>query len=261
MQPTIKGPNILLLDIETAPNTGYTWGKWEQNVIEFVEQWYILCFAYKWLGHKTEVVALPDFSGYKPRAHSWMVSKTKDRSLMRKLWTLLNKADVVIAQNGDAFDIPKIKTRMIYYGMRPPSHFRTIDTLKAARTFAFNSNKLDDLGDYLGEGRKLKHQGFEVWRGCMAGDSHCWDVMKRYNIQDVNLLERIYLRLRPWMKNHPNLAAYSKHNCCSHCQSNNLESRGVTMSQTMMYRNFRCKDCNGWSRLATGKRVAGVTSA
>ena len=66
----IKDPDykhkILLIDLENTPILSYNWGLWEQNAIEVKEDWYILCFAYKWLGEKkTRVVALPDFKEYK----------------------------------------------------------------------------------------------------------------------------------------------------------------------------------------------------
>ena len=37
-----KIPKILLLDIETSPALGYVWKKWDTNVIEFKDSWYIL---------------------------------------------------------------------------------------------------------------------------------------------------------------------------------------------------------------------------
>jgi hypothetical protein len=36
------------LRLETAPNLGYVWGKWEQNVIDFKKSWYVLSFAVLW---------------------------------------------------------------------------------------------------------------------------------------------------------------------------------------------------------------------
>ena len=30
--------------------------------------------------------------------------------------------------------------------------------------------------------------------------------MEEYNIQDVQLTEALYLEMRPWIKNHPNLS-------------------------------------------------------
>ena len=42
-----KTPKILLIDIETAPNLGYIWGKYEQNVIDYKTEWYLLSFCAK----------------------------------------------------------------------------------------------------------------------------------------------------------------------------------------------------------------------
>ena len=43
--------NILLIDIETAPNKVYTWGLWNQNVSlnQIDEVGYTLCWAATWV--------------------------------------------------------------------------------------------------------------------------------------------------------------------------------------------------------------------
>ena len=48
--------------------------------------------------------------------------------------------------------------------------------------------------------------------------------MLKYNKRDVTLLEEVYLRIRPWIKGHPNCANYidSKVPICSNCGSKNL---------------------------------------
>ena len=55
-------PRILIYDIETSPIISYNWGIWEQNAIEVIEDWQILCFAYKWLDEKkTHIVFVLNF--------------------------------------------------------------------------------------------------------------------------------------------------------------------------------------------------------
>jgi len=236
-------PNILLIDIETSPNLGYVWGKWEQNVMEFETEWYILCFAYKWLEEKrVKTVALPDFSMYKK-------DEENDIYVVKKLQELFDKADAVIAHNGDRFDIPRINTRFVYHNLPPPHPFKQIDTCKIARAkFGFNSNKLDDIGNTLGVGRKLVHTGFSLWKGCLKGDEKSWKMMRRYNAQDVRLLERVYLKLRPWATNHPNMNVITREPYgCPKCQSTNTISRGYQISKVGRRQNFQCKDCGGWS--------------
>lgn len=233
---------ILLIDIETAPNLAFVWGMWEQNVIDFQSQWYILCFSAKWMNGEHITKGLPDYKGYTKGSEN-------DKKLVSELWNLLNKADIVIAQNGDEFDIKKINTRFAYYNFPPPSPYRTVDTLKVARKyFAFNSNKLDSLGEYLGQGRKVKHQGFDLWKGCMSGDKKAWDQMKVYNKQDVILLEKVYRRLLPWVSNHPNMGIYTDGIICPKCGSKSLQRRGFYRGKTTKYRQIFCNDCRGWSR-------------
>lgn len=241
-------PKVLFFDCENAPNLGYVWGKWEQNVIAYEKNWYFLSFAYKWQGSRAiQCVALPDFPAFDK-------NKENDRYLVERLWAILDEADVVIAHNGDRFDLRKANARFVAHGLRPPSPYKTVDTLKVARRyFQFDSNKLDDLGQYLGVGRKLPHTGKHLWFGCMSGDTKSWATMRRYNSQDVALLERVYLKLRPWASTHPNLNHISRLSGCPTCQSSNVQFRGFNHTKTGKRQRMQCKDCGTWS--ATGDLI------
>lgn len=232
---------ILLIDIESSPSLGWTWAKWKQDVIDFEKNWYILCFGARWLGKKTFVKALPDYKSYKK-------DRENDKELVKDIWKLLNEADVVVGHNLDAFDIKKIQTRFLIHGLEPPSPFRTIDTKKLARKhFGFNSNKLDELARDLGIGRKLQHEGFVMWQGCMKGDLKWWKKMKAYNKQDVELLEKVYLRIRPWAK--INLGIYFDKTCCPKCGSTKgFKRSGFYSNSTTKYQVWRCKNCRGQAR-------------
>lgn len=238
------GKKVLLVDIETAPNLAYVWGKWEQDVIAFKEHWYMMSYAYKWLGEKTtRVVALPDFRLYKRE-------KSNDRELVKSLWELFNEADVIIAHNGDAFDIKKSNARFIQHRLEPPMPYKTIDTLKWARKyFKFDSNKLDDLGDYLKVGRKVQTGGFHLWLGCIAGDNKAWDKMREYNKYDVILLENIYYKIRGWAKGAPNMNLLLGGSMkCPTCGSEHTIKRGYSYTQVATYQQYQCKNCGCWPR-------------
>lgn len=236
-------PKILFFDIETAPNLGYVWGKWEQNVIDYTNEWYVLCYSAKWLGGKNITNGLPDYPGYKPGSQN-------DKKIVEDIWSLFNEADIIVAHNGDQFDIKKMNARFLFHKLTPPTPYKTIDTKKVAkRYFSFNSNKLDDLGQHLGLGRKVKHEGFEMWQGCMAGDMPSWRLMKKYNQQDVNLLEKVYLYFRGWISSHPILGMFSNGSVvCPKCGSSKLQARGFAINSTTKYRRFQCRDCGGWGR-------------
>lgn len=244
---------ILLFDIETSPNLSYVWGKWEQNVLSVKEHWYLISFCAKWLDKKQIMdYSLPDYSVYKK-------DRTNDKKLVQDLWELFNEADVIIAHNGDEFDIKKANALFVKHGLRPPSPYKTVDTKKVAkRYFKFDSNSLDDLGNYLGLGRKLKHTGFDLWLGCMAGEQKSWETMVRYNKGDVELLERVYLKLLPWVTNHPNLnLLHGTLQSCPNCGSDHLHGRGFATTRTAKYQRFQCQDCGSWHR-GSGVKLGGL---
>ena len=234
---------ILFLDIENSPNLSYTWGKYEQDVISFEKEWYMLSFAYKWLGDKkVSVISLPMFGGYNKQ-------KTYDKSLLYELWNLLDDADIVIGHNVDRFDLRKINARFLFHGIKPPSPYKTVDTLKIARKYFFlNSNKLTHLGAYLGIGKKVSTGGFDLWLQCMSGDKNAWAKMEEYNKNDVVLTAKLYEKLKPWIFNHPNVNALTGvQDACPKCGVKKLQRRGFSISGGNKKQRLQCVSCGGWS--------------
>lgn len=235
-------PKILIFDIETAPSKGWFWQMWETNIIEVEEHGYMLSFSAKWFNEKNiYTYGLPDFLGYKKKP-------SNDKWLVNELSRLINEADIIVAHNGDRFDITTTNTRLVTHGLPPLPPVKTVDTLKVARSkFKFLSNKLDDLGNFLSVGRKTPHTGKHLWFGCMKGDVDSWKQMKKYNEQDVRLLERVYIKLLPWMTNHPNRNVYRDTNGCPKCGSNKVNKRGFAYTTTGRKQRFWCTNCGGWS--------------
>lgn len=250
----MQTPKVLLFDIETSPSKGYYFDLWrEGNIVWTEEEWYMLCFAYKWLGKKKiRTHALPDFKGYKP-------GSPDDKALVLELWKLFDEADILIAHNGDRFDIPKANARFAFYKLPPPSPYKTVDTrIEAKRIFKFTSNKLDDLGEYLGYGRKLVHTGSNLWKNCMAGVMKAWAHMIRYNKRDVELLELIYLHMRPWMKTHPSISVISNiPDGCPNC-GHQVHKRGLGITRSGIYQRYQCINCKAWSKGST-KKVTNIS--
>tara|TARA_Y100000004_G_scaffold87711_1_gene98334 strand:- start:5717 stop:6490 length:774 start_codon:yes stop_codon:yes gene_type:complete len=250
MSKKIKA-KILYYDLETAPNLSFVWGQYEQNVIDHSREWYMLCFSYRWEHErKTHVCSLVDF----PDAYKQ--DPENDFHVVKRLHEMLDEADIIIAHNGDKFDLRKANARFVAHGLGPVSPVRQIDTLKVARKyFMFNSNKLDHLGNYLGVGRKVSTGGFETWAGCMRGDRKAWRTMIKYARQDVSLLRDVYLKLRPWMTNHPNLNVYDGGASCPTCGSDNLQKRGKRHTQVATYQTYQCNDCKSYSRTRLAEKV------
>lgn len=239
-------PKVIVLDIETCPIEAWTWGIWEQNVgLEMIkDDWSILAYAVKPVGGK------PIYRDTGGRG----VKKVRDDSvILLELWAMLDEADIVITQNGKAFDIKKINARMVSLGMPPYSPIRIVDTLlEAKKHFAFTSNKLAWLSRLTDE-RKSEHRefpGFELWKECLADNPRAWAEMKKYNVQDVVATEKLYYKLLPWMTGHPNMAMYADGEVirCPKCASPDVHSRGYVHSQAGTYQRYCCQKCGGWAR-------------
>jgi hypothetical protein len=224
---------VLLFDLETSPCVSYTWqGMHEVNVIEIVEEGYILSFAYKWLNEpKTYSYCLLDFKG------------DRKRKLVEKLHEIMEQADIVIAHNGNQFDFKWANKAFIFYGLKPLKPLKQVDTLTMARSkFNFNSNHLNDLGKFLGIGQKVETGGFGLWKKCMQLDKQAFKKMCEYNRNDVELLERVYLRLSPYGKTPPINIGMN----CPNCGSDKLQRRGFQINQVFMSQRLQCQDCGRW---------------
>jgi len=240
----LSSPKVLLLDIETSPITGYTWKTWQDNVLKILEPSKILSVSWKWLNEdETFCKALPDYRGYKKNV-------IDDEKLVKEAWKLLDDADIVIGHHVAKFDIPKLNARFVYHGLAAPSKYQIVDTKRvASRYFKFDSNSLNNLGQYLGCGVKIENGGFDLWVRCIAGDKDAWEVMKAYNTQDVVLLEKVYLKLRPYIENHPNVSLITGMTStgCPTCQSVNVQKRGFAYTRTSRKQRYQCNDCHAWS--------------
>lgn len=247
--PPKDGPAVLVYDIENAPGLAWVWGAYDQNVIAMEQDWYLLSFAYKWYGGRR--VGFHSIF----ESESFVPDTTDDYDLALRLAALFDRADVLVAHNGDRFDRRKVNARFLYHGIDPPSPYRTIDTKKeASRHFNNYSNSLKELGRLHELGDKTPHEGFDLWRSCMAGDPKAWRLMERYNRQDVVLLERLYEKLLPWI-GAPGTPSAVNHGfwqpgetVCPRCGSGNLIKNGHHRTSVSVFQCFQCKDCRGFSR-------------
>jgi hypothetical protein len=177
------------------------------------------------------------------------IKQSKPEKMLRGIHKMLDEADVVIHYNGKKFDIPTLNKEFLIYGMTPPSKYQQVDLLQTARSqFRFPSNKLDYICQALGLGKKSKHAGHELWIQCMAKVDSAWRVMERYNKNDVRIMEKLYVRLLPWIKNHPNHGTYDQTLVCPSCGGNHHQRRGYATTAAHRYARFQCLDCGSWFR-------------
>lgn len=239
-----SGPRILFLDIETIPLTAFAWGLWDQNISlnQIKKDWKIVCWAAKWRGSDKIISNV-------------LKDDDTDKKLIAPLWKLVDEADILVGHNLDGFDLPKINARFIANGFKPPTHCKTIDTLKIAKQrFAFTSNKQEYLAKHLGcKQLKSDHKefpGFELWAEFMKGNKRAIREMQRYNEQDVATLETIYDKLMPWYKTTVNFNVYNTvdNSIKCHCGSTSFKKNGVVELASGVYQRYLCQKCRHETR-------------
>jgi hypothetical protein len=239
---------LLSVDIETRPNLAYVWGLWDQNVglNQIAASTEMICWSAKWTDRM--------------KIHFRSTFHDGKEKMVRDLWDLLDEADAVIHFNGRRFDIPHINREFLEMGMNPPSPYKQIDLFQAVkRRFKFPSNKLDYVCDRLDIGSKLKHEGFDLWLGCMANEKGAWRLMRQYNVNDVALTEMLYWKLLPWIPNLPSHATHSGDGeTCPACGGHKIELRGFSYTAQSRFQRFVCKDCGKWSRSTRDARTVGI---
>lgn len=244
-------PRILLFDFETSPDLAYVFAhsKYEQDIAKFVRPSYTLSVAHMWYGDKKVTVkALNDFPRFKKDPHS-------DKALYEYFSKIVEQADVLVAHNGDSFDIRVMNARMLKHGLSPLPPHRTIDTKRVAKKYLkLPSYAMNDICEYYNGPTKIETGGFATWQGCDNSDNASFNKMKKYNAHDVfPMLNFVYELLVPWMKNYPILRPFN--GSCRHC-SGKMIKRGMRPVGNGKYleQRYVCvnPECGLWDK---GERV------
>jgi DNA polymerase III epsilon subunit-like protein/predicted RNA-binding Zn-ribbon protein involved in translation (DUF1610 family) len=174
-----------------------------------------------------------------------------DSSICKSIHRLLCETDLAVAYNGDRFDFQKLNYRFIVNNLTPPSFYRSIDPIRSLRRqFGFDSNKLDHVNSELGLEKKTE-TNFDLWMDCVYGNQAALNKLHKYNKNDVEILEKNYLRLRPWMKIHPNVGVYFdwEGEMCRICGSKNVREVLDKWAYTTVgkYALYTCPDCGAES--------------
>jgi len=183
---------VLIYDIETSPNIGWFWrAGYKLNISpeNITKERAIICVSYKWLG-EDQVYNL-----------AWDKDQC-DRFLIQQFIEVMNEADVLVAHNGDRFDLKWIKTRALKHGLTNMLiDYASVDTLKLAKKkFNFNSNRLDYIAKYLGFEGKIK-TSIGLWTDIVfKKDAQALKDMITYCDEDVRQLENVYNALVNWEK-------------------------------------------------------------
>lgn len=231
-------PKILIFDIETAPMAAFVWKRYKENISleQTISESYMLCWSAKWL-YSEEVL------GDVLTPLEAVIEE--DGRIVRSLYKLIEEADIIVAYNGRNFDIPYMNQRFLVYGLPPYTPVQVVDPYETAKqVFRFSSNKMDNIATQLGLQNKIKTD-FSLWKNCVGGNEEALEEMLRYNKQDVVVLEEIYCRILPWIKNHPNISNYfDDRDRCTKCGSEKIvKLKRYFYTPSGKYELYRCQSC------------------
>jgi len=237
---SVFAAKVLVFDIETAPLLAHIWNRFPKFVSnnQILADWFMLSWSAKWLN---EGASFGDVLTDKEAI------KQDDTRICSSLWELMNKADVVIAHNGDKFDLAWIRTRCLFHKIPMFPKYTTIDTLKVARQkFRFNSNRLNYIADYLGIGQKIKTE-YSLWKDILLKkDKIAMEKMIKYCKKDVSLLEQVFVALKGHIeaKTHYGVIFGEDRGSCPECGSDDLiKSKKVVTATGLIRIQYRCKTC------------------
>lgn len=235
-----KEPKILLWDIETSLMVVTAF----QLKTEFIphsailQDWNIYCACWKFLGDE--------------RVQSVQVGRdvTDDRAVCKRLRDLVAEADLVVHHNGDRFDLKKLNARLIFHGIDPLPPKATVDTLKEAKRVAyFTSNRLDYLDKHFGGPGKIRTEP-DLWMDVLHGDMDALDSMVEYNKGDIEALERVYLKLRSYMKTHAHVGVMKGEGrkcSCPKCGSIKVYKSGTRITGSgIKQQHYKCLECKAY---------------
>jgi DNA polymerase elongation subunit (family B) len=235
----------LFFDIETSPNIGIFWtAGYKQNISydNIIKERAIICICYKWAGEE------------KVHSLTWD-SNQNDKKLLESFIKVANQADELVGHNGDKFDLPWVKTRCLYHEIPTFPNYVTIDTLKQARSkFRFNSNRLDYIGKFLGLGEKI-HTSFDLWKDVVLNkDKKALNQMVEYCKGDVELLEKVYNRISPYVphKTHVGVLNGGEKYSCPSCGSDDMKIAKKRISATGMSKvQLQCQGCGKYHTISS----------
>jgi len=254
-------PKIIFFDLETIPDLPKALEVWcqlsnypFQTMKATVTT--IICVGWKELGSKrTHCINAWDYP-------NWQKNINDDKEVCKAIYEVLKDADAVVTHNGVRFDWKHLQTRLLYNGLPVLHKIHHIDTCLVARQnlLSFN-NRLGYLGKWLVSDTKLENGGWELWVKVSKRIKSACKLMSKYCKQDVILLEKVFDKLKPFIKNLPNRNLYRSHDkiltntwVCPTCGSIDIKLNGWCYTKTRKYQRILCKWCGSSSRGDTKDR-------
>lgn len=245
-----NNPKVLYFDLETSPCIVETWGTGKQYIgaEQIRKERKVFCICYKWAQDKKVHRITMDMSKHDLD----LFDDDADKEMLIKFSEIYNSADIAVAHNGRAFDLARVRARLVKYGLPDLAPILFDDSYVFSKDKDFTSHKLDYLCRYLNLKGKTSTSR-KLWSQVMDGSKKALKQMVDYCSNDVVILEQMYLKLKPYCKSKLNLAVfYEDSRLCPSC-GGELKESGHAYTTTSKKKRYRCKECGSWFR--SGKNL------
>lgn len=131
----------------------------------------------------------------------WQKQKFNDKGLVKELVEYLDKFDGIITYNGKRFDIPFIRSRIIFWRERPLKRLFHIDVLDIVRyRLKIHNGKLNSLIEFLNSNEEINVEKIEektsinntYYMRAVTGDRKGLNYLVEHCEKDVIALEQCY---------------------------------------------------------------------
>lgn len=125
-----------------------------------------------------------------------------DREIVKQINQLVRQHDVIVAHNGQRFDLPFLRTRALRWRLRPLMEPKIVDPLQIAwRKWKLRSNRLGAISDHLGIKDRKTPLDMSVWADAMLnGNGRSMNKIVTHCIADVKVLSGVLEHVKPFIK-------------------------------------------------------------
>jgi len=127
---------------------------------------------------------------------------TEDKNAIRELCKAMREFDVIVTYYGTRFDIPYIRTVALTNGADFPvfGEICHLDMYYVVRNkLKLHSNRLEVVTQHFGIKGKTRLEP-KIWRRAGTGDEASLKYIYKHNRFDVDILEKLYLKMKPHIR-------------------------------------------------------------
>lgn len=228
-QPVPHEPKVLAWDIET----------------DGLQADRVLCIGWKWIGQPE--TQLFTYDGFGKNTPWW-----SDKKMLIEFARVFEQCDMHVTWFGSGFDLPVTEGRRIMNGLLPLPSKPHIDLWRVARNklgTRRQGHRLAAWQDRLGLMDEKTNVRASIWIKARHGDQAALKYIYEHCRKDVDVLEGVFEKMRPWVENIPAWGLFTREEgVCPSCGSEHIRRKGFKVALTRVYQQWLCLDCGRWWR-------------